>query len=434
MTFLIYISWQVLKSILLLIYNIFNNIVNMSVEPIKKLNLKALRKENIDSWNIIEENQIDSSTKDIILQENSIDTIPKENPQISQSDTSNSQQITKEDGQDLQGEESSTPIPQGHKISFADLQKQIEDKSLSSEDRAQKNKDERDEASGENNTERNLTKQIKIEVAQEIEWNTNNTDTQESYHSEEVSNKNELTSEEERSEKQFERDLMEKQKLKSKENEKDSDTSINKDVQILENANKAQSIIKEKLSKEKSKKKLFSFFKRKKKSPPESNNNALLPENKNTLLQEKEEKKGKEIHFSNYESHFKKESSNFLKRFQKFKYTPSTRVGLVLSLIAFTVICISSLMIFFPEKHSLSIYKASIIQLTTQWEEIPIQEIPKQNISQEPVEVIQEEEETIPWDISNWEAIDPLAWEDSNIWKEEESKERLRQHLLNKYK
>jgi hypothetical protein len=47
------------------------------------------------------------------------------------------------------------------------------------------------------------------------------------------------------------------------------------------------------------------------------------------LHSEKEEEKQeeqKEVKFANYESHFTKESSIFLNKFQKFKYTAKTRI------------------------------------------------------------------------------------------------------------
>jgi hypothetical protein len=126
---------------------------------------------------------------------------------------------------------------------------------------------------------------------------------------------------------------------------------------------------------------------------------------------EEEEKVPEEVDFKNYESHFKKESSNFLSKFQKFKYTPKTRVWLVLGLISISTFTIWALMILVPDKHSPEIYKASIIQILGKEKTItipPVKEIP----------IILIQEETI---------------EQQKIRKQEESKEKLRQHLLNKY-
>jgi hypothetical protein len=104
---------------------------------------------------------------------------------------------------------------------------------------------------------------------------------------------------------------------------------------------------------------VFWFFKRKKKKETDKENKTLTQE------QEEEKKALEEVDFTNYESHFKKESSNFLSKFQKFKYTPKTRIWFTLSLICLTVFSIWALMIFLPNKHSPEIYKASIMQILT---------------------------------------------------------------------
>lgn len=131
------------------------------------------------------------------------------------------------------------------------------------------------------------------------------------------------------------------------------------------------------------------------------------------------------IHFSNYESHFKKESTNFLKKFQNFKYTPSTRVGMILWLITFTTISIATLMIVFPEKHSIDIYKASLLEVAWKNSQQPEIESPDDSIlnpTNENIQIIEEENINIPQENIN------------SINLQEDSKEKLRQHLLNKYK
>jgi len=187
------------------------------------------------------------------------------------------------------------------------------------------------------------------------------------------------------------------------------------------------------------KKSLFSLFKRKWKKEVQK----LQEIDKNNTT---ETEKGEKIHFANYESYFKKESTNFLKKFQNFKYTPSTRVWLLLSLISMTVIIISSLMIFFPEKHSLDIYKASIFD--TQWENqeqdssfsTPNTANPVQETSEEIEQIIVleneiEDEKDIPKSLEQLLIAERnKAKNETNISKEEKSREILKNHLLKTYK
>lgn len=153
---------------------------------------------------------------------------------------------------------------------------------------------------------------------------------------------------------------------------------------------------------EKKKKKFFWIFKRKKTTKIEKISEV-----------EEEEKK---VQFTNYESHFTKESSNFLSKFQKFKYTPKTRVWLIIGLVCITSFIIWGLMVLIPDKHSPDIYKASLIQILNK-EEITW----NTSIKEEVIHTPNIKEKEIE------EAIIP------ETTKQEESKEKLRQHLLNKY-
>lgn len=159
----------------------------------------------------------------------------------------------------------------------------------------------------------------------------------------------------------------------------------------------------------KKKSKLFWIFKRKEKPS--------IEENKWTTVEKKEEK----VQFSNYESHFEKESLNFLEKFQNFKYTPKTRVWLILWLVILTISIIWGLMAAIPDKHSPEIYKASLLKII--WKEVLIDTPIKDN------NPILEDE----WSFEEITEEEELTMEGKEIKKQERSKERLRQHLLNKY-
>ncbi len=141
------------------------------------------------------------------------------------------------------------------------------------------------------------------------------------------------------------------------------------------------------------------------------------------------------IVFQNYESGFKKQSGNVLKKIQNFRYTPKTRAGLLIWLVVLSFSGIALLMIFFPEKHSLSIYKASILETVgkTQEEVIPSEEI----IPDEPIipEEIIPDEPIIPEEIIP-EKVTPDEVSQTNkekSVKKQEQKEKLRQFILKKY-
>lgn len=210
----------------------------------------------------------------------------------------------------------------------------------------------------------------------------------------------------------------------------------------LENIQKTKEILKKKEEKTEKKRSIFSLFsKRKWKKTKIDSKDTIKPGDLSQIKSEikddisetvSESKPVEKVHFSNYESHFKKESTNFLKRFQNFKYAPSTRVWLIMGLIGITILIISSLMVVFPEKHSMSIYKASILDMTSKSPEI----IESESIVTPPV--IIEEVIEIPEELEDDKINDDNS-ENSNenktpITIEEKSKEKLRQHLFNKYK
>jgi len=180
---------------------------------------------------------------------------------------------------------------------------------------------------------------------------------------------------------------------------------------------------------------LFSKFWRKKWNIQEKNTviQGNTWDNENTPVGKIQEEKPKEIekvHFSNYESHFKKESTHFLKKIQNFKYTPNTRIWLVLGLIGITVFTVASLMIFIPEKHSLEIYKASILNIT--WINNPQEAIvaTKINTTQENTE----EKIKLEENNTRTEDIEVVLSDRNETTQKEASKEKLREHLIRRYK
>jgi len=100
-------------------------------------------------------------------------------------------------------------------------------------------------------------------------------------------------------------------------------------------------------------------------------------------------------------------------------------MGLILSLIGFTIFCISFVFILFPEKHSISIYKASIINLYDN------------NFNSDTIpENTQNLPESMKNDISpvpNELPINPGSWEENPFDLEKHRKEKLQNHLFEKY-
>jgi len=87
-----------------------------------------------------------------------------------------------------------------------------------------------------------------------------------------------------------------------------------------------------------------------------------------------EEKEEFDELFTNYKSDFKKEEKSIFKSIKEKRLKikakirmPKTRLSLLIWLIFLTVIVISTLFIFFPEKHSLKIYKTSILNAKKQY-------------------------------------------------------------------
>jgi len=422
----------------------------MSVEPTKKLNLKALWVDSSASEEVkhdspqatidIDQAISDTKEKEIITANDSKDTISNSEPTVT---------IQSESKPEEKSENA-------HRISFADIQKQITSpttqETLQAKDIDNPSEDKKEDILSESITHPSDSKNNS--PFKNSSSNSEEKNTPEAIQTgENDRDSNDHGNKEIELPKVKEAQIINTEASKSETPEKKEE---NKDVQILENANKAKQIMEEKNLKKKSKKKRFSFFRKKDKTQDKvkkgDDETDILETKKSNILIESQWEKEKEvnqepkvkeeIHFSNYESHFKKESVNFLKRFQKFKYTPNTRVWMVLWLITITIICISALMVFFPERHSVEIYKASILEIAWKWEITPTQTpniAPENNVQQEEEIKIEDdiniEDEGEVDNIS--ETLPPediLVEESTNIWKQEESKERLRQHLLNKYK
>lgn len=131
--------------------------------------------------------------------------------------------------------------------------------------------------------------------------------------------------------------------------------------------------------------------------------------------------------FANYESKFKKQSSNVLKRIQNFRYAPKTRVWMLFWLIWFTVCVIATLMVLLPEKHSVNVYKASILEIYQDYKNPnedtnPVTEIPETNTPE------------VPENEPEVEEVDPPIVPEKEIIKKEKQKQRIKEHILQKYK
>lgn len=167
--------------------------------------------------------------------------------------------------------------------------------------------------------------------------------------------------------------------------------------------------------------------------PPSKEVLEFIESQKEVVAPEIEKKEETPVAFQNYESWFKKQSSNVLKRIQNFRYTPKTRTGFLLWLSILCFWSIALMMIFFPEKHSFSIYKASILDIvTTEETSIAPEDVSPQEETIIPsfTEEKSNEIEDIPEDENPW-----LPEENDESWVNvrQEKKEKLRQHLLKKY-
>ncbi len=67
--------------------------------------------------------------------------------------------------------------------------------------------------------------------------------------------------------------------------------------------------------------------------------------------------------FWNYQSSFEKRGKKFIDRIKNIHWAPETRLGFLMLLVGLTVFIIGGLMILIPEKHSFSIYKASLQEI-----------------------------------------------------------------------
>ncbi len=138
----------------------------------------------------------------------------------------------------------------------------------------------------------------------------------------------------------------------------------------------------------------------------------------------------KEITFQNYESKFETTSKHLSKHVRKFHYKPKTRWWLILSLLALTAFWVSMLMIFFPEKHSFHVYKASIIEIyeknTDSKKETIVNNTQNTSIPTTKKDENEWKNNNTPQEKDTSEAL-------SEIQKEEVRRERLKQHLYETY-
>lgn len=166
-----------------------------------------------------------------------------------------------------------------------------------------------------------------------------------------------------------------------------------------------------------------------------------------------EEAQEEEIHFQNYESRFKEQSTKVIERLRNFKYSPKTRKWFVLGLIILTISIVSWVMVFFPD-HPINQYKASLLEAyikppreTT----IPIPDTSNNDNNTQQVEenwentgeentdtnTQNEQENNDVSDIkenqeNNQETDEPILTEEE-IRINNKKKEALREHLLEKY-
>lgn len=136
--------------------------------------------------------------------------------------------------------------------------------------------------------------------------------------------------------------------------------------------------------------------------------------------QDKITKRREDIKFKNYESSFEKEKNKIFEKIRNFKYAPKTRIGFIISLMGVTFWTLWFLMILNPEKNSLEVYKASLMDIY-QWRSTRL-EVDLENDEKDPRE---------NWEESNQKQ--ELLEEKEEAEKREVKKERLRQHLLEKY-
>lgn len=160
---------------------------------------------------------------------------------------------------------------------------------------------------------------------------------------------------------------------------------------------------------------------------------------KSKVWTEKQENgKATGIHFSNYESSFQKQSWHVLKKLQNFKYAPKTRVGFILWLVSITVFTLGALMLMFPEKHSIEIYKASILEIyqgNNSWKPVSNKNTSASNADKTIDPIPSSNSPNIPDDseILPSDKEDNISPTESVKQETQVQKERLHQHLINKY-
>lgn len=186
-------------------------------------------------------------------------------------------------------------------------------------------------------------------------------------------------------------------------------------------------------------------------SPEENHNNtavinAVIGVTEEEKSEETEEtNEAEEVHFQNYESSFKDQSTKVIERIRNFRYTPKTRKWLVLSLIVFITCFISGIMVFIPN-HPLNEYKANLLE--TYNEMRGKQDTSNPLVSNNPFPEIKREDEWSNELGENDENINNTNDEDSSLENNkdtenipsqreirinEKKKEVLRNHLLEKY-
>jgi len=122
-----------------------------------------------------------------------------------------------------------------------------------------------------------------------------------------------------------------------------------------------------------------------------------------------QEAKNKDV-FQNYQSIFTRERETILQKIKKVKII-KTRPQLVFGLIGCTLTVLTSLFIFDPSRHSLTVYKASLLQSydSLRWIEVetvePIKLEPTQNIPKEETIQIGNRTFTIYSQDNNWKQI-----------------------------
>lgn len=380
----------------------------MSETQIKKLNLRALKgdvdttsskeveekaaenaaatqtEDKKTSWNIVQEAEKEKSDTQPSVKKISLKSMKKETDSWTQeTEAKNEPQALKNSEKEEEKEENITKISLKKDDTQIDKNKDTETKEVTT--KSKKKEEEKEE---------NITKiSLKKDDAPKIEENENQT--------EEGGIKNEKE------------EKKEENKLHSEVQENSEDILGNT---LSKNANEQQKDIAEE------------FLKK------------INEEEQKELEKEQKNKKtenipDEQVEFKNYESKFKKKSTNVLKRIQDFRYAPKTRKWLLLGLVGVTTCIVSGLMILLPEKHSVDIYKASILEIYQDMKneeninsdtstslptnDLPVRPTIEDNPIKTPVEVEPEDNDIVT---------------EEEIEKKEERKEKIKQHILEKYK